>query len=40
MADDFFETAAMLITLVLFGKYLESAVSPCLLVVEIQYVPR
>lgn len=27
MADDFFETAAMLITLVLFGKYLESAVS-------------
>jgi Cu+-exporting ATPase len=29
---DFFETAAMLITLVLFGKYLESAVSPCCLV--------
>lgn len=28
---DFFETAAMLITLVLMGKYLESAVSePCL----------
>lgn len=27
MGSDFFETAAMLITLVLFGKYLESAVS-------------
>ena len=27
MSEDFFETAAMLITLVLFGKYLESAVS-------------
>ena len=26
MGSDFFETAAMLITLVLFGKYLESAV--------------
>lgn len=27
MASDYFETAAMLITLVLFGKYLETAVS-------------
>lgn len=27
MGTDFFETAAMLITLVLFGKYLETAVS-------------